>query len=141
MKKRKMATQPAVSGKRFEIGFQILSQWLYLKQNGKTLILFFEDNFIGSIAIYGMGVLGERFYQELKDSEIKIDYAIDRFADLKNKPWLTCYGLDEEHLPDTDAIVVTPVQDYWAIVELLERKTDVPILSLQDIVDYCAAGD
>lgn len=141
MKKQKMATQPAVSGKRFEIGFQILSQWLYLKQNGKTLIPFFEDNFIESIAIYGMGVLGERFYQELKDSEIKIDYAIDRFADLKNKPWLTCYSLNEEHLPDTDAIVVTPVQDYWAIVELLERKTDVPILSLQDIVDYCAAGD
>lgn len=139
--KMKKKTQLSVPEERFVIGFQILSQWLHLKQDGKTLIPFFEDNLIENIAIYGMGVLGERFYQELQDSRISIHYAIDRFAALKNKPGFKIYSLDEVSWPDVDAIVVTPVQDYWSIVELLEKKTDAAILSLQDIVDYCAAGD
>lgn len=137
----KKKTQPLVPEQRFVLGFQILSQWLHLKQDGKTLIPFFEDNFIKNIAIYGMGVLGERFYQELQGSGIKICYAIDRFAASKNKPGFQIYSLDEAHWPEVDAIVVTPVQDYWGIVELLEKKTDAVILSLHDIVDYCMAGE
>ncbi len=137
----KKKTQPPVPEKRFVIGFQILSQWLRLKQDGKTLTPFFEDNFIENIAIYGMGVLGERFYQEMQSSRIKIHYAIDRFAASKSRPDFNVYGLDEGGWPEVEAIVVTPVQDYWSIVELLEERTDAAILSLQDIVDYCVAGD
>lgn len=137
----KKKTQPPVPEKRFVIGFQILSQWLRLKQDGKMLTPFFEDNFIENIAIYGMGVLGERLYQEMQGSRIKIHYAIDKFAASKNKADFKVYGLDEACWPKVDAIVVTPVQDYWSIVELLEKKTDAAILSLQDIVDYCVAGD
>ncbi len=125
----------------FQIGFQILNQWLCLKQHGKTLIPFFKDNFIQCIAIYGMGALGERFYEEMYNSGITIAYAIDRIAALKRKSGLKIYSPDEDPFPAVDAIVVTPVRDYWKIVESLGEKINVPILSLRDIVDYCATGD
>lgn len=127
--------------KRFETGFHILSQWLYLKQRGKGLQPYFRDNRINRIAIYGVGVLGERLYDELKDSDITIEYAIDRLADRKNISGLKIYGCDENRYPETDVIVATPVHDYWAIVELLENKTGAAIVSLGDIVGYCAAGE
>lgn len=140
MKKQKV--MPLVAPEeRFVVGFQILSQWLRLRQAGKRLIPFFEDNFIQCVAIYGMGVLGERLCEELQDSKITIDYAIDRLAASKNKPGLRVYSSEEDIFPKVDAVVVTPVQDYWFIVELLETKIDAPIVSLRDIVDYCMAEE
>ncbi len=137
MKKRKKAMRPAVSEDRFVLGFQILSRWLQLKQAGKSLVPFFKDNAIEHIAIYGMGTLGERLWEELRDSDIAIDYAIDRQAASKKKSGLRIYDPDEAVLPETGVVVVTPVQDYWIIVELLQEKMDAPIMSLRDVVDYC----
>ena len=130
-------TKAVVTGKRFEIGFQILNRWLFLSQNGKTLIPFFHNNFIKNIAIYGMGVLGERLYDELKNSDIVVKYGIDRIAKSKNISGIKIYDIDEKYFHNIDVIVVTPVQDYWAIVELLEQRTEAVILSLDDIVEYC----
>lgn len=132
---------PIISDKRFEIGFYLLNQWLQFRNYGKSIILYFEDNLIQNIAIYGMGALGERLYEELHSSKVFVAYAIDRMAASKNIPELKIYTPDIERLPETEAIVVTPVQDYWQIVELLESKTNAPILSLRDVIDYCAIGE
>lgn len=129
--------QPKVTEKRFEIGFHIFNQWMYLKQRGRGLKPYFSDNMIKNIAIYGMGALGERLYEELQTSGISVKYAIDWYAEFKNVPGLKIYGVNEDVLPPADVIVVTPVQDYWAIVELLENKTEAAIVSLGDIVGYC----
>lgn len=137
MNRNGKAAGPAVSGKRFEIGFDILNRWLWARQNGRTLACFFEDNFIKTIAIYGAGALGERLYEELYGSSVSVAYALDRMADLKNIPGLRIYRPDEFFLRNIDAIVITPVQDYWEIVGLLEEKTEAVLLSLEDIVTYC----
>ncbi len=139
-KKMRSSASDNQPGIGFQIGFQILNQWLCLKQQGKNLTSFFKDNFIQSVAIYGMGTLGERFYEEMCDTDITIVYTIDRLAALKTKFDLKIYSTDEDTFPVVDAIVVTPVRDYWSIVKLLEEKIDVPIISLKDIVDYCATG-
>lgn len=141
MIKRKNLEYPIVSSKRFEIGFHILNHWLDLRQQGKKLTSFFCDNLIKNIAIYGMGALGERLYNELKNSEVIVKYAIDRIADQKNRQDLKIYSSEEKTFPEIDAIVVTPVQDYWAIVSFLETKTSAAIVSLEDVVNYCIAGD
>ena len=138
---KKNINQPLVLSKRFEIGFYILNQWLDLRQHGKNLIPFFKDNLIKTIAIYGMGLLGERLYEELKDGEIIVKYGIDRIAESKSGQELKIYSSSEKTFPEIDAIVVTPVQDYWVIVEQLEIKTDAAIVSLEDVVNYCVIGD
>jgi len=140
MKEQKTNSASVVSEKRFEIGFRLLDQWLSLRQAGKRLTAYFEDNLVDNIAIYGMGVLGERLYDEMRGSKVKVGYGIDRIAASKSFTGLKIYGL-EEKWPQADAIVVTPVQDYWEIVEKLEMKIDAAIISLDDILDYCAGGD
>lgn len=122
---------------RFEVGFQLLNKWLMLRQQGKTLEKYFADNMLKSIAIYGMGALGERLLQELATTDVKVEYAIDRMADSKRGLGIAVYHTDSNSFQDVDAIVVTPVQDYWNIVEGLAAKTDIPVLSLEDVVEYC----
>lgn len=125
-----------ISPKRFEIGFQLMSKWLRLKNEGISLKEYFTDNEILTVAIYGMGELGERLYEELCNNKINVSYAIDRIAEKKS-----IYGLKivkpDEFLEEVDAIIVTPVQDYTSIEETLEKKTTAQIVSLEDVIYYC----
>lgn len=127
-----------VSMERFKFGFDILNRWLYVKQNGGSLSSYFKDNRVGSVAIYGMGELGKRLLEEMQACKIPVKYAIDRMADAKGMAGLDIYDSSADRFPETDAIVVTPVQDYWDIVGLLEPKTGAAIISLKDVVEYCA---
>lgn len=117
---------------------QLENQWIQNKYNGKSMTAYFIDNKINSIAIYGMGSLGELFYQEIKNSDIKVSYFIDKNADE------LYYGADDIKVTDiegildqeeVDAIIVTPVYDYEDISnELFLIGVDVDIISLEDIV-------
>jgi len=126
----------SVGADRFEIGFQIFNKWLKLKNQGKSLKPYFEDNDLKTVAIYGVGGLGERLFEDLKSLDINVIYAIDRVAGMKHIEGLHIVGIEDE-LKDVDAIIVTPVQDFYAIEKVLEEKTDSEIISLEDIVNYC----
>ncbi len=121
---------------RFEVGFHLFNKWIKIKNEGRTLEAYFHDNEIATVAIYGVGALGERLFEDLRKIDIEVKYAIDRIADTKYIEGLKIVGIEDE-LKDVDVIIVTPVQDYYAIEELLEHKTDVDIVSLEDIIDYC----
>lgn len=122
---------------RYKSYYQLANQWLMNKNEGKPVIRYFEDNDIKSVAIYGMGTLGELFYEEVKDSDIKVGYFIDKNSDI------LCYGMDEVPITSlegiseqeqVDAIIVTPVFDFDAIQEDLEKVTDIHLISLEDVV-------
>ena len=112
--------------------YNLLIQWVCLKQDGKSLVLYFVSNGYKKIAIYGMKELGERLYDELRDSEVEVKYIIDKNADAiyADIDVLT----PEDELEEVDAIVVTAIHYFDEIEELLEQKVDCPILSLEDIV-------
>ena len=122
---------------RFEIGYHIFNNWLKIKNQGKSLKAYFEDNELKSVAIYGMGGLGERLFEDLKTLDINVVYAIDRMAGVKHIEGLHIIGIEDE-LKDVDAIIVTPVQDFYSIERILEEKTDSEIISLEDIINYCS---
>lgn len=126
-----------ISPIRFEVGFRLLDKWVKLKNEGKSLLPYFKDNEIASVAIYGMGALGERLYEELRQTEIRVAYGIDRIADKKRVEGMQIIGLQEE-LQHVDVIVVTPVQDFYSIEEMLEQKTSAEIISLEEVLDYCS---
>lgn len=93
---------------------------------------FFTQNSYKTVAIYGMKELGERLYDELKDSEIEVKYVIDKNAD-------TIYAdVDviepEDTLEDVDVIVVTAIHYFDEIEEALGAKVDYPVISLEDVV-------
>lgn len=88
--------------------FDLLCQWMKLKMRDISLMEFFQDRGIQSIAIYGMGEIGQLMYDELAmENEMFIRYAIDQ-SGKRYVESLPTYCLDRD-LPKVDAIVITPV--------------------------------
>ena len=86
---------------------EIMNLWLEMRQKGKTIIPFLKSQGYNGVAIYGMQMLGHRLVDELSDSDICIDYVIDK------QPVLGEFKLfkPDDELPKTDAIIVTA--DYY----------------------------
>ena len=122
------------SGKidKFKGYYYTLNQWLILKQEGKSLDKYFKANGYSTIAIYGMGEMGNRLYDELKNSEITVRYAIDKNAD-NTYAELEIVGMDDEW-EKVDVIIVTAMFAFDSIEESLQKKVDYPIISLEDVV-------
>lgn len=110
----------------------VYNQWMVTKQEGKQITDYFHKEGIRSIAIYGMSYLGERLYDELKNTDIEVKYAIDKNAD-KIYAEIDILPPDGE-LPKVDAIVVTPVFFYSEIESMLRTKTNAEIVSFEDIL-------
>lgn len=112
--------------------YQVLVEWLRIKQEGKSLTAFFVQNGYKTVAIYGMKELGERLYDELKDSEIKVKYVIDQNADS------ICADVDvvtpDDTLEAVDVIVVTAIHYFDEIEEALSQKVDCSIVSMEDVI-------
>jgi hypothetical protein len=88
-----------------------------------------------TVALYGFGgAISEIVMQTLKDSDIKVEYAIDRNNNtIKNKD-IPIYGLNDI-FPSVDAIIVTPVYYYNTIEKDLKLITDIPIVSLEEVLE------
>lgn len=123
---------------RFKEYYTVTNQWIHNKNEGRSLINYFKENNYNTIAIYGMGELGTRLYEELKDSDIKIAYFIDKNADeiYYGVDEITTVGLDDmDSQEKVDAIVVTPFYDFDEIEEKLqEYDMESDIISLEDII-------
>ncbi|MCM1261849.1 MAG: hypothetical protein NC313_03935 [Butyrivibrio sp.] len=112
--------------------FLMMNQWVKVKQEGKNLASYFERNEYKKIAIYGMSYVGETLIDELKDTDIKVAYGIDKnagaiYADVD-------IVSIEDDLEDVDAVVVTAITFFDEIEEKLSVKMDCPIISLEDIL-------
>lgn len=117
---------------KFKNYFDVTNQWIELKNAGRGLEEYFEKNGWHHIAVYGMGELGNRLVEELKNSKIVIEYAIDKRSDMVFSE-VELKEMDEE-LPKVDAIVVTPFFDYDKIEETLMEIVDYPIVSIEEVV-------
>lgn len=117
---------------KFKGYYNILNQWLKLKQEGNSIEKYFLENGYKTVAVYGMGELGNRLYSELKESGIDVKYAVDRnaaniFSDLKL--------LDKnEPFPYVDVMIITASFAYDEIYKELNKKVDFPIVSLEEVV-------
>lgn len=112
--------------------FLMMNQWVKVKQEGKNLAEYFEKEGYKNIAIYGMSYAGETLVEELKSSDIHISYGIDKGADFMYSE-IDILSPDEK-LPKVDAIVVTAITFFDEIEEMLSKKLDCPIISLEDIL-------
>lgn len=112
--------------------YMAFDQWLRIRQEGKTLVEYFEKNEYKTVAIYGMKELGERLYDELEGSDIKVKYIIDKNADqiYADVDVIT----PDEKLEPVDVIVVTALYYFDEIEEMLSDKVDYPVVSLEDIL-------
>ncbi len=119
------------SNKHFEL-FCMMSQWVRVKQEGKNLSSYFEQNGYRKIAVYGMSYAGETLINELKGTKIEVAYGIDKNADHIFTGINTVSP--EDTLEKVDAIVVTAITFFAEIEEKLSKKNDYPIISLEEVL-------
>lgn len=132
MRKNKLEIPPF-----FVWGFHILNKWLQIKNRGCSLKPYFEDNFFSKVAIYGLGAIGERLYEELQSEGIEVAYGIDQNAKNIHINGLEMRTLEEE-LPMVDVVIVTPIAFYEIEKSLYKKMSEETIIvSIEDIVDYC----
>ena len=117
---------------KFKEFYEVLIQWLTIKQNGKSLAEYLEKNEYHSVAIYGMKAVGERLYDELKDTKTEVKYAIDQNAESIYAD-IDVY-LPDDNLPEVDVIVVTATYYYNSILNNIKDKVHCPIVSLDDVI-------
>lgn len=128
----KMVGEKEEKVNKFKSYYNVLNQWLALIHEGKTLDQYFEVNNYKTVAIYGMGELGNRLYEELKDASVQVKYAIDKNADSTFSD-LDVKSLDDE-LEDVDVVVVTAVFAFDDVVDEISEKVTCPVISLEDVV-------
>ena len=129
----KQVSKKTVKVDKFKGYYNMLNQWLILKQEGKNLSEYFVTNGYKTIAIYGMGEMGNRLYDELKGSDITVKYAIDKNA-ASTYSELDVIDPDVAEFEAVDAIIVTATFAFDEIEEMLSEKVECPIVSLEDVV-------
>lgn len=117
---------------KFKSYYNMLNQWLILKQTGKSLEQYFVDQGYKSIAIYGMGEMGNRLYDELKDSSIEVKYSIDSNAG-NTYSELEVLGLEDD-LPEVDVVVVTAIFAYEEIEKNFTEVSNYNLISLEEVI-------
>ena len=117
---------------KFKGYYNMLNHWLALKQEGKSLTEYFVTNGYKELAIYGMGEMGNRLYDELKGTEIQVKYAIDKNV-ASTYSELDVKEIDDE-FPEVDVLVVTATFVFDEIKEELSKNVNMPIVSLEDVV-------
>lgn len=118
---------------KFKLYYKILNQWMIFLHQGKKIDGYFIQRNYKKIAIYGMGELGNRLYEELENSNVEIAYVIDQeassvFAEVEARE-------PDEVLEEVDAIIVTAVFDFDAIAEELSNKLSCPVISLEEVIE------
>jgi len=111
---------------------KLFSKWIQNKESGKAIKDYLSELNIQTIAIYGMSDAGKRLYNELKNTNIKIEYAVDKRVVETEEEILILSPNDE--LRRTDAIIVTAIYDFPKIAEMLKYKTESCIIPLEQII-------
>lgn len=127
----KIASKSRMSEKHLSL-YLMMNQWVKAKQENKSIAEYLAKQGYKEIAIYGMNYVGETLWSELADSDICVQYGIDKNAD-------TIYlDIDilhpDDELPQVDAVIVTAITFYDEIEDFLAEKMDCPVLSLDDIL-------
>lgn len=108
-------------------------KWIGLKQRNVRFDVFFQERNYNKVAIYGFRGAGELFYDELKNSSVRVVEIIDQNADYIYAEIPS--RVKEEMSNEADVIVVTALFSFPNIEEDLRKITEIPIIPLNDIVD------
>lgn len=119
-------------GDKFQNLYNMMLSWISMRQENRTFDDYFSWCGIRHIAVYGNGVVGQRFVKEMKSLETKISYIIDKKADIMVSK-IPVFTLQQECQP-VDAIVVTILDEFDEIAEEIQKKYNYPVIPLDEVV-------
>lgn len=118
---------------KFKTYYVMLNQWLALKEEGKNLEEYFLKNNYRNIALYGMGEMGRHLCEELKGSQVNIQYAIDKEAE-DIVADMQVFSLQDVKDTNVDAVIVSAVFAFDEIEDELKGVFKCPVISLEDVI-------
>lgn len=120
---------------KFKLYYNVLNQWMYLKHNNRNLSEYFKRKKYKRIGIYGLGELGNRLIDELRDTETEVVYGVDKGMG-STFGIVPSFSLEEIQniTEDIDVMVVTPVFAYSEVADGLRDKVNCEIISIEDVV-------
>ena len=112
--------------------FMLMNQWIKIYQSGDAVEKYFEEEGYRSVIIYGMNFIGDRLWNELRNTEINVICGIDKKAKsiISDLPLIT----SNEEIPQADVIVVTAISSYDAIENDLSKRVKCNIVSIEDVI-------
>lgn len=113
--------------------YELLLDWMNLKNDGINLESFFVKHDIHEIALYGMNRMADLFLDELDTSNIKIKYIMGSNPDIAVLYPNLEFRFEQDFL-DVDAVVVFPIMDYINIKIELGKHFLCPIYSIEEII-------
>lgn len=116
---------------KFRTYYNVLNQWLFLKQEGKSLEDYFVREGYKNIIIYGMGEVGNRLFKELEECHVTVKYCMDADAPVMDSNMKV---VSEDSIEGVDAVVVTAMFALDEIEEKLHKIVDCPVISLEEVV-------
>jgi hypothetical protein len=136
---RKMTNVPQEDGERIQrlhCYYDITARWVENNQDGLKIGDYLNEKGIHKIGIYGNGRIGIMLYKELKDSDIAVEYFVDKEA-LEDHPTIDGVVVTSPDRvavsAETDAIIVTPVFAMEEIEKVLRKsgyKKDILSLTI-----------
>ncbi len=118
-------------------GFITMKKWLENRNSGKTFAGYFKKYGYKNIGIYGAGDLGRLLFEEIKKSDIRVLYFVDRNAEgLFDYQGIKVIPIDKiGDMPKIDVLVITPVGNYGSISKLLANSfPELPTINLKEAV-------
>lgn len=128
-KKERIWEEPLLNLGRHD---RLLENWMSLRDHKINFSSYFEKYGYKNIAIYGMGRLGAHLLQELEEGDIRVCFGIDQnkqSEDYKIEVFSPC-----QEMPAVDAVVVTIFGEYRNISEILRKRINCPIITLEEII-------
>ncbi|MCM1047748.1 MAG: glycosyltransferase [Clostridiales bacterium] len=120
------------TAKMYKAYYQLLEKWMLLREKNISIRQYFEERRIKNIIIYGMGKMAHHLIADLSGSDINIVCVIDKRLYNINEAFPMING--DKEIPEADCIVITPVYEEDSIRQRLSKKTDIPMISLAEIV-------
>ena len=130
-KMNRIVEEKEINSEKFRIMYQMMERWMRIKQSNESLDKYFKIYGYKKIAIYGMGDIGKLLLNEIQDSDVQIEFGIDK--NNKVSAEIEIFK-PEDDLPEVDAIIVTAIAYFDEIEKILSKKMTCPIISLEDIV-------
>lgn len=112
---------------------EVALKWLEIRQRSHNISEYFKEHNLQQIAIYGMGILGCRLYDELEDSGIQVKNMIDKSPNGMDKIF-TFSLLNEEKL-FVDMIVVTVISSEEQIISEIKSYGYKNVIGLSEIIN------
>lgn len=124
---------------KYQLFHRTLIQWVQNKQKGVVMSKYLTQKGINKIAIYGFSDLGKLLYDELKKTEIVIEYVMDKRT-ISDKVDGVRIFIPQEGNRVIDAIIVSAIYYFDEIKHELNELGYKNIISLQELVEEMDNG-